>query len=105
VTFPTIREEQESDGTAVRAVHLEAFGDHGRVVAGLVGDLRAAMTGAEGISLVADDEGEVVGHVMFTASLLDAPRQLVPVQVLSPVGVLPASQKRGIGSALIRRGL
>ena len=33
MTFPTIREEQESDGTAVRAVHLEAFGDHGRVVA------------------------------------------------------------------------
>jgi putative acetyltransferase len=42
---------------------------------------------------------------MFTQSLLDAPRELVPVQVLSPVGVLPAFQGRGIGSALIRHGL
>jgi putative acetyltransferase len=42
---------------------------------------------------------------MFTASLLDAPRRLVPVQVLSPVGVLPTRQRGGVGSALIRRGL
>ena len=42
---------------------------------------------------------------MFTPSLLDAPRKLVPVQVLSPVGVVPTSQGRGVGSALIRRGL
>jgi putative acetyltransferase len=42
---------------------------------------------------------------MFTRSLLDAPRRLVEVQVLSPLGVLPAYQKRGIGSALVRHAL
>jgi putative acetyltransferase len=42
---------------------------------------------------------------MFTQSLLDAPRRLVPVQVLSPIGVLPAWQRQGIGTAMIRRGL
>lgn len=43
--------------------------------------------------------------MVFTRSLLDAPRCLVEVQVLSPVAVLPEWQGQGIGSALIRRGL
>ena len=42
---------------------------------------------------------------MFTRSLLDTPRRLVAVQVLSPLGVLPEQQGRGIGSALVRHGL
>ena len=96
-----VRREEDRDHDAVRAVHLAAFGDHGRVVADLVDELR----GIGGTSLVAEDDGEVLGHVMFTTSLLDAPPRLVEVQVLSPVGVLPAAQGQGVGSALIRRGL
>ncbi len=42
---------------------------------------------------------------MFSPSLLDAPKRLLPVQVLSPIGVVPARQKQGVGTALIRRGL
>ena len=42
---------------------------------------------------------------MLTRSLLDAPRRLVDVQVLSPVAVLPEYQGQDIGSALIRDDL
>jgi putative acetyltransferase len=101
-----IRVEQESDWPTVRAVHRAAFGAHGDVVANLVGDLREAVAkGGEGLSLVAEANGVVVGHVMFTPSLLDAPKRLVSVRVLSPVGVSPAWQKQGIGTAMIRGGL
>jgi putative acetyltransferase len=100
-----VRVEQERDTPAVRGVHLAAFGGREEVVADLVDDLRAAVAKGEGLSLVAEEGDEVVGHLMFTSSLLDAPRRLVSVQVLSPVGVLPAWQRRGIGSAMIRRGL
>jgi putative acetyltransferase len=100
-----IRLEDEGDRPIVRAVHLAAFGAHGAVVANLVDDLREVVANGEGLSLVAQAADGVVGHAMFTRSLLDAPRRLVPVQVLSPVGVLPGWQRQGFGTAMIRRGL
>lgn len=96
-----LREERVGDRQAVREVQLRAFGDHGPVVAELVDSLRDIV----GLSLVAELDGQVVGHVMFTRSLLDAPRRLVDVQVLSPLGVLPEVQRVGVGSALVRRGV
>ena len=86
-------------------MHLAAFGDHGNVVANLVDDLRATVAKGEGISLVAAEGDDVVGHAMFSASLLDAPQRLISVQVLSPVAVLPRWQRQGVGSAMVRRGL
>jgi len=100
-----LREELPADGRAVRNVHLRAFGDHGFVVADLVDTLRSTITPGDGLSLVAVEGGQVIGHVMFTRSLLDAPRRLVDVQVLSPLAVMPEFHKRGVGSALVRRGL
>jgi putative acetyltransferase len=105
-----LREELPSDRESVRDIHLRAFGDHGPadhglVVASLVDTLRETITPTDGLSLVAEHDGQIVGHVMFTRSLLDAPRRLVEVQVLSPLAVMPEHQKRGIGSALVRHGL
>lgn len=100
-----LREELPSDRESVRDIHLRAFGDHGLVVADLVDTLRGTITPADGLSLVAVLDGENVGHVMFTRSLLDAPRRLVEVQVLSPLAVMPEHHQRGIGSALVRHGL
>jgi putative acetyltransferase len=101
-----VRPEAISDRSAVEAVHLAAFGEHHiPVVANLVDELRDAVARGEGLSLVAEERDQIVGHVMFSPSLLDAPKRLVPVQVLSPIGVVPARQREGIGTTLIRRGL
>ena len=98
-----LREERATDRAAVREVISRAFGDEG--VANLADDLRETIPSQGGLSLVAERDGKVVGHVMFTRNLLDAPQRLVDVQVLSPLSVLPDRQREGIGSALIRRGL
>ena len=101
-----IRAEQAGDHDAVAVVHRRAFGAEGAQVAALVDDLRRSIAAEGGLSLVSiGDDDAVVAHVMFTRNLLDAPARLVDVQVLSPVGVLPEWQRRGVGSALIRHGL
>jgi putative acetyltransferase len=100
-----LREELRSDIASVRDIHRRAFGDQGPIVADLVDTLRGTITADRGFSLVAEHAGRVVGHIMFTRGLLDAPRRLVEVQVLSPLAVTPEHEKRGIGSALVRAGL
>jgi putative acetyltransferase len=71
----------------------------------LIESLRALLAAGAGLSLVATLAGDVAGHVMFTRSLLDAPPRLVDVLVLSPLAVVPEHQRRGVGGALVRRGL
>ncbi|MEU1622494.1 N-acetyltransferase [Streptomyces sp. NPDC005722] len=100
-----LREELPGDHASVRDVHLRAFGGHGRGVADLVDTLRGDVTPGGGGSLVAGLDGRVVGHVMFTRALLDAPRRLVDVRVLSPLAVAPGHQRSGVGTALVRHGL
>jgi len=101
-----VRDEQHGDHDAVHAVHRAAFGSQGDVIARLVHDLRASLSSEAGVSLVAvDDQGSVIGHALFTRNLLDTPQRLVDVQVLSPLGVRPDSQRRGIGGELVRHGI
>jgi putative acetyltransferase len=100
-----IRKERPADHDRVRRVQNAAFAHHEGRVGDLVDALREGLSRSDGLSLVATHKDIVVGHVMFTRCLLDAPQRLVDVQVLSPVGVLPERQRQGIGSMLITTGL
>lgn len=101
MTGPTIRPERPDDQAAVRDVVLRAFDGQERV-ANLADALRSSGAYVDGLSFVAAYGEELVGQVMLTRSLLDAPRKLVDVLVLSPIGVVPEWQGKGIGSRLIQ---
>lgn len=79
-----IRAEEATDEEGVHRLHLQAFGDHGVAVVDLVRGLRPHLRSDNGLSLVAVDADGIVGHVLFSRSLLDAPQRQVEVQVLSP---------------------
>jgi len=100
-----IRHEGPQDAGGIARVHLHAFGSHGSAVAALVEDLRTLSSRESGLSLVAESGGEVVGHVMFSRGWVDAPARLVAAQILSPVGITPRSQGKGVATALVEHGL
>lgn len=94
----TIRPERPSDSYAVRRVHDLAFGrpDEYQVVEAL------RTNGGATLSLVAEIDGEIVGHIMFSPVTIDRQH---PAVGLGPMAVLPEQQRTGIGSRLVREGL
>ncbi|MGH3090178.1 MAG: GNAT family N-acetyltransferase [Rubrobacteraceae bacterium] len=93
-----IRPERPGDEAAIHEVNRLAFGRDDE--AKLVEALRDG--GFVRLSLVADADGEVVGHVLFSeVSASGVSRSLA----LAPVAVVPGRQREGIGSSLIRAGI
>lgn len=95
-----IRPERAEDYDAIASVVKTAFGSPDE--ARLVESFRASAGYLPDLALVAEDAGQIVGHVMFTlAELVDG----TSILMLSPLAVRPDHQRAGIGSALVRKGL
>lgn len=95
-----VRPETETDHGAVRAINTAAFDTDAE--ARLVDLLRERAHPL--VSLVADDGGAVVGHILFTPATLDS-RPDLTLMGLAPMAVTPDRQRGGIGGALVRAGL
>jgi len=97
-----VTEECQADRAGIRAVHLSAFKNTGE--ADVVDRLRENCSTF--ISLVAKTDDEVLGHILFTpARLIQNEGWSVKGLGLAPLGVLPAFQNLGIGTALCVAGL
>lgn len=96
-----IRAETRVDLDAIREINEEAFGD--QVVPDLVDTIRVSDRFVPELSLVADDQGELVGHVLL--SYVDLEPGTHQILQLGPLAVRPAHQRRGVGSALMHEAL
>jgi len=95
-----IRPEKSGDEAAVRCINAEAFDSPAE--ANLVDALRKQVCPV--ISLVAEIDGSIVGHIMFSPVLIPGYPE-TSIMGLAPMAVDPAVQRSGIGSELVRKGL
>ena len=96
-----VRPAATADAPAIRRVHLAAFPTPAE--ADLVDRLEDE--GDAMISLVAEADGQVVGHILMSRMDVQGEGRSWRALALAPVAVLPARQGGGIGSALIRAAL
>jgi putative acetyltransferase len=101
-----VRTALAADEAAITKVVLAAFGgNQGRDISELVSALLADATARPVISLVAEVDGHVIGHILFTGARLEGSFENPFAAILAPLSVHPEHQGRGVGGRLIREGL
>ena len=100
-----VRPETVGDFPAVREVVNVAFQNDDEGEADLIDALRAEPGFTPELSLVAELNGTVVGHIIFSDAYIETDDGRVSAICLGPLAVHPDWQKRGIGSRLVEEGL
>ncbi len=95
--------ERPDDIAAIYEINVAAFDKGAGYEARLVELLRANNNLV--LSLVAEVDGQVVGHIAFSPATITSPDGDWTALALGPLAVVPSHQRIGIGSALVRAGL
>ena len=99
----TIRQEHPADFQSVYQIHKLAFGQESE--AKLVDALRHSDAFIPELSLVAELDNQLLGHILFTKIKIVNKEKETESLALSPMAVRADFQKQGIGGQLIREGL
>ncbi|MCP4143456.1 MAG: N-acetyltransferase [Chloroflexi bacterium] len=101
-----IRETTEADLKDILHVEAQAFGKkEGSIIVELVDGLLNDSSAKPLLSLLAEKDGQAIGHILFTKAYLTPSIDSVSALILAPLAVLPAAQSQGVGGQLIKEGL
>lgn len=100
----TIRAEQPDDSAAIRSVVLRAYAnvaysDHREHL--MIDRLRATSAYSPTLSLLAEKDGELIGHILLTRAHIVGERASVATLALAPLSVVPQHQSNGVGKSLV----
>lgn len=97
----SIRRERPEDTAAIRVINEAAFAQSAE--ADIVDALRDSCPDI--LSLVAETDGGIVGHILFSPVTIEDGPQSRQGMGLAPIAVMPNRQRQGIGSKLVEAGL
>ena len=99
-----LRPERPGDEEAIAEVNRRAFGGEEEV--GIIAAIRGSEYFIPELSLVAELDGRIIGHIMFSIiTLVRLDRPAEKILSLAPMAVDPEVQNRGTGSALVQAGM
>ena len=98
-----IRPARHEDRAGVLAVETAAFATSAE--ADLVDALLDDPTAGPIVSLLAEADGQAIGHILFTGATVNGDGATAPASILAPLAVVPEAQRRGVGQALIHAGI
>ena len=98
-----IKKATDSDLNDVLRIETEAFAHskESNLVNGLLNDDSAKPL----LSLLAIDDDEAVGHILFTKVEITGNEEALSAMILAPLAILPDAQGKGVGGKLIKEGL
>jgi len=98
-----IQTEKPIHFDAICEINNQAFGQPQE--AKLIDGLRKLADFIPELSLIAFDKDKAIGHILFFSIYIETEGQTFQTLSLAPMAVSPDYQKKGVGGALIRRGL
>jgi len=103
---PSIRPMERSDMDGILSTITAAFGAaKGPVICMLTWELIASDDAQPSLSIVAIEDKQVIGQVLFTNARLEGSEDDCPISILAPLAIRPEYQNKGVGGKLIKEGL
>jgi predicted N-acetyltransferase YhbS len=97
-----IRKEEKKDYNDIFDVNRLAFGQEEE--SRLVNRIRNGSNFIPDLSLVAEKDGKIIGHILFSRIKIKG-NSIFECLALAPMAIVPEFQKKGVGSQLIEAGI